>query len=253
MHRIALFSDVHANLPALQAVLASIDAHDPDHLFCLGDLVGYAPWPNEVVDLVRRRKIPTLAGNYDEGVGNNSDDCGCAYQEEIDKKRGDISIALTNDWITDDNRRWLRLLPRHIRLELGPKADYSILMVHGSPRRINEYLFEDRRERSFIRLMDQNDADVLLFGHTHKPFHKVLSDDIDGTERHRHAINIGSAGKPKDGDSRACWVLLEIDESLDRTNPATVNARFIRVSYDVDAAARGIRESDLPDAFAEML
>jgi predicted phosphodiesterase len=253
MHRIALFSDVHANLPALKAVLASIDAHNPDQLFCLGDLVGYAPWPNEVVDLVRRRNIPTLAGNYDEGVGNNSDDCGCAYKEEVDKQRGDISIALTNQWITDDNRRWLRLLPRHIRLELGADADYSILMVHGSPRRINEYLFEDRRERSFIHLMDRNDADVLLFGHTHKPFHKVLSDDVDANPRHRHAINIGSAGKPKDGDSRACWVLLEIDESLDRSSPTTVNARFIRVSYDVDAAARGIRESDLPDAFAEML
>ncbi len=244
--RIALFSDIHANLPALQAVLHSIDAHRPDQVFCLGDLVGYAPWPNEVVAEIRRRNIATIAGNYDEGVGLNSDDCGCAYQTDDDKARGDRSIAYTNEVITDDHRRWLNALPRHIRLELGPGANTSILLVHGSPRRINEYLFEDRREKSFLRLFEAADADLMAFGHTHKPFHRVFETD----HRVHHAINTGSVGKPKDGDPRACWVLLDVEPGENRPE---VSVEFIRVAYDVEAAARAVEQSPLPDAFADML
>lgn len=248
--RLALFSDIHANLPALQSVLASIDAHRPDHVFCLGDLVGYAPFPNEVVELIRRRNIATIAGNYDEGVGVNSDDCGCAYQTDEDQERGNQSIAYTNEVIHADHRRWLRELPRHIRLQVGPKAKTSILLVHGSPRKINEYLFEDRPEKSLLRIIKGADADVMAFGHTHKPFHRVLVDEDEG--RTRHAINTGSVGKPKDGDPRACWTLVDIDLSGDEDS-STVEVEFIRVSYDVEAAARAVEESLLPDAFAQML
>ena len=252
--RLALFSDIHANLPALQAVLTSIDAHRPDQVFCLGDLVGYAPWPNEVVETIRRRNIPTIAGNYDEGVGNRSDDCGCAYRTEIDQKRGDRSIAYTNEVIDEEHRRWLRTLPRHIRLQLGADADFSVLMVHGSPRKINEYLFEDRNESSMCTMMARAGADVMLFGHTHKPYHKVLTEKVDdGISRVRHAINVGSVGKPKDGDPRSCWVLLSIDEDPDPGDADSVDAEFIRVSYDVELAARGVEGSQLPDAFADML
>ena len=105
---IAFFSDVHGNLPALQAVLADIDERRPDMVFCLGDLVGYAPWPNEVVNEVRRRGIPTLAGNYDQGIGLASSDCGCAYQTETDQSLGAQSIAYTNAIMGDDERRYLR-------------------------------------------------------------------------------------------------------------------------------------------------
>ncbi len=250
--RIALFSDIHANLPALEAVLASIDAHRPDQIFCLGDLVGYAPWPNEVVEIVRRRAIATIAGNYDEGVGLGSDDCGCAYQTDEDRERGSESIAFTNEVIHEDHRRWLRNLPRHIRLQVGSDADYSILLVHGSPRKINEYLFEDRREGSLLRIMKSAEADVMAFGHTHKPYHRVLKDETDDGVREVHAVNTGSVGKPKDGDPRACWVLLEVGEAGADGRPA-IDPRFIRVSYDVEAAARGVEESPLPDAFADML
>ena len=248
--RLALFSDIHANLPALEAVLASIDAHRPDQVFCLGDLVGYAPWPNEVVDLIRRRNIATIAGNYDEGVGLASNDCGCAYKTDEDRERGAQSIAYTNDVITEDHRRWLRALPRHIRLQLGRQADYSLLLVHGSPRRINEYLFEDRRDESLLRVIQSAEADLMAFGHTHQPYHRMLQDSTLGRERDRHAVNTGSVGKPKDGDPRACWALIELDAEHERPR---VDVRFIRVAYDVEAAARGIEASPLPDAFAQML
>ena len=251
---IAFFSDVHANLPALEAVFADIDRRQPDMTFCLGDLVGYAPWPNEVVAAVRARSIPTIAGNYDEGVGLGSDDCGCAYKTDEDRARGDESIAFTNDVVSAETRSYLHALPRHLRISFRaprqPDAQpLELLMVHGSPRRINEYLFEDRPDRSFLRMMEEAGADVMLFGHTHKPFHRALAYETEGETRLRHAINIGSVGKPKDGDPRACYVIIELSPDA----PAAPGVEFVRVEYDVERAARAVEESPLPDAFARML
>lgn len=255
---LAFFSDVHANLPALEAVLADHDDRRPDMTFCLGDLVGYAPWPNEVVDAVRRRSIPTIAGNYDEGVGMDSDDCGCAYRTDEDKARGAESIAFTNNAVSDETRAYLLSLPRHLRVIFqAPRSPdrppIEVLMVHGSPRKINEYLFEDRPDKSFLRLMEEAGADVMLFGHTHKPFHKVLSYEADGKTRYRHAINIGSVGKPKDEDPRSCYVLLHVNPAASLDGPERVQVEFIRVAYDVERAAQAIEQSPLPDAFAAML
>ena len=255
--RLAFFSDIHANLPALEAVFEDLERRAPDMTFCLGDLVGYAPWPNEVAAAIRGRGVPTLAGNYDEGVGNNSDDCGCAYKTEEDQARGAESIAFTNQVVTEETRAYLRGLPRHLRLEFGTgERHIQILMVHGSPRKINEYLFEERPDRSFLRLMEQAGADVLLFGHTHIPFHKVLPYEADGTPRYRHALNIGSVGKPKDGDPRACYVILHLPDAEPAAltaEAAALGVEVVRVAYDVERAATAVEKSPLPDAFAEML
>src|SRR5215203_4766168 len=115
--RIALFSDVHANLPALEACLKSIEEQKPDAIYCLGDLVGYNVWPNEVINEIRKRGISTIAGNYDFGVGRSSDDCGCAYKTDEDKAMGIQSIAFTNKIVQDDERAYLRTLPAHIHVE----------------------------------------------------------------------------------------------------------------------------------------
>src|SRR5689334_512626 len=173
--RIALFSDIHANLPALEACFKNMEEHKPDAVYCLGDLVGYNIWPNEVIDAIRKKGIPTIAGNYDQGIGNNSDDCGCAYKTEPEKNMGKVSISFTNSIVKTEQRNYLRSLPAHIRLEFQfDKGPLTVLFVHGSPRRINEYLFEDREEKSMLRIMEQSNCDILCFGHTHKPFHRVL-------------------------------------------------------------------------------
>ena len=260
---LAVFSDVHANLPALEAVLADLDARlgrdEVDAVYCLGDLVGYATWPNEVVTSIRERGIPTIGGNYDEGVGLNSDDCGCAYKTEEDEARGAESIAYTNGVVTDATRRYLRGLPRHLRITLeAPRQKdaegIDVLLVHGSPRKINEYLFEDRPDSSFVRMMEAADADVLLFGHTHKPFHKALQTTTEAGEVvYRHAVNTGSVGKPKDGDPRAGYVLLTVDPERPTTDAGYCTVEHVRVGYDVEAAARSVEASPLPDAFARML
>lgn len=236
MNQVTVFGDVHGNMPALEAVLADMDQRGLTDLFCLGDLVGYGTFPNEVIAAIREREIPTLMGNYDQGVGHDSDDCGCAYKTAAAQALGARSIAWSNAHTTAVNKAYLRGLVANMPLRLG---DLKVLLVHGSPRRVNEYLYEDRPEASLERLLDRAAADVLVCGHTHLPYHRTLASG-------RHVINAGSVGKPKDNDPRACYVILAAQGEA-------LTAEFVRVPYDVEKAARAIEATDMPDEFAQML
>lgn len=237
MERIVIFGDIHANLPALEAVFEDMAQRGFDsNLYCLGDLVGYGTFPNEVIEVIGERGIPTIMGNYDQGVGHSSDDCGCAYRTEEDRALGNLSIAWSNAHTSDKNKAYLRQLVRDIPLQLG---EMRVLLAHGSPRRINEYLYEDRPDSSLERIMDQAQADVLVVGHTHKPYHRVLPSG-------RHVVNAGSVGKPKDSDPRACYIVLSAQEEQ-------LGVEFIRVPYDVERAARAIEATEMPDPYAQML
>jgi putative phosphoesterase len=248
--KIALFSDIHANLPALEAFFADVESRKPDAIYCLGDLVGYNIWPNEVIDEIRKRGIPCITGNYDFGIGRSSDDCGCAYKTDEEKAMGKISISYTNEIVKDEQRAYLRTLPSHIRLEYQLNNDkLNVLLVHGSPRKVNEYLFEDRDEKSMLRIMEGADADVLCFGHTHQPYHRILQTG----DCYRHAINIGSVGKPKDKDPRGGYVLLNINENSSVKDKASIQAEFIRFDYNIEKAAKAVEDSPLPNEYADML
>lgn len=236
MKRITVFGDIHGNLPALGTVFADMAARGADNLYCLGDLVGYGVWPNEVVAAIRERDIPTIMGNYDQGVGHDSDDCGCAYRTAEAQALGERSIAWSNAHTSAENKAYLRELVANIPLQLG---DLKVLLVHGSPRKLNEYLYEDRPESSLERILDAAEADVLVCGHTHLPYHRVLGSG-------RHVINAGSVGKPKDNDPRACYLILTADGR-------DLTVEFIRVPYDVEKAARAIEATDMPNEFADML
>jgi putative phosphoesterase len=231
---LAAFSDIHGNKHALEAVLKDIRQHAPDQVMCLGDLVGYGAFPNEVIETIRAEGIPTLTGNYDDGVGFDRQECGCAYTTPEDIARGDRSLKWTQAHVAPENKAWLRSLPRELRFTFGR---WRVLGVHGSPRRLNEYLFEDRPERSLERMFADLEADVILCGHTHLPYHRHI-----GPTR---LINVGSAGKPKGGDPRACYALVELGDD--------VTATFPRVEYGVEAAARAIEATDLPHEFASVL
>lgn len=249
--RIALFSDIHANLPALEACLADIDNRKPDAVYCLGDLVGYNIWPNEVINEIRGRNIPTIAGNYDFGIGRTSDDCGCAYKTDSEKANGAVSISYTNQIVNPDERHYLRSLPSHIRLEYQLNEEkFNLLLVHGSPRKVNEYLFVDRDEKSLLRIMEQADALLMFFGHTHKPYHRILKDEHG---HYRHAINIGSVGKPKDGDARGGYVIITLDKTFSLSSADSVKVEFIRFEYDIEKAAKAVEDSPLPNDYAESL
>lgn len=231
---LAAFSDVHGNKHALDVALADIEQRGADRVVCLGDLVGYGAFPNEVIDTIRQAGIPTIAGNYDDGVGFDRAECGCAYTRPAERARGDQSLRWTQMVVTPENKAWLRALPRELRLELGGRR---VLCVHGSPRRLNEYLYEDRPEQSLARMFAGLGADVIVCGHTHLPYHRQVGEV--------HLINVGSAGKPKDGDPRAGYAMVSLGDE--------VGVEFPRVAYDVQAAAKAIEAAGLPSEFAAAL
>lgn len=239
MTRLAIFSDVHANLQAMEVVKASIESNSFDGVFCLGDLGGYASQPNEVQELIQSMECPTIMGNYDEGVGFNRDDCGCHYVKPFDIEMSNISFLWTREHTSDANKALLRELPREIRLDVDGKR---VLLCHGSPRSTTEYLFENRSD-GFLRQFvaggkDDANADVIVFGHTHVPFHR----EVDGV----HFVNTGSVGRPKDGDPRAGYCVLTIYGDK-------VKSEHVRVPYEVELACSRLIAAGLPEYFADYL
>ena len=240
----ALISDIHANLPALHAVLADIDARkDIDAIYHLGDLTGYAPWPNEVVALLRERAIPGISGNYDSTVATDYKHCGCRAETPHDEELSHLSFEWTRSHVTPETKKYLASLP--FRVDIRPFGGHvsgpTITLVHGNQTLNTVYVTEDRPD-SFLEKMAKDigarSKDIICFGHTHKPWQRT----VGGVQ----FINAGSVGRPKDGDWRACYGLLTIDQS-------GASVEFVRVPYDVDKAASAIRESDLPSEFAEVL
>jgi putative phosphoesterase len=213
----AVFSDVHGNLPALDAVLADIERRGVADTLCLGDLVGYGPSPNEVALLIRDRGIPTLMGNYDQGIGFATGDCGCVYKTNEQRAEGAASLAWTQTAVSDEVKAYLRTLEDHFVLQT-PSGD--ILAVHGSPRRINEYLFEDRPASAMQRMAREYPYPAILFGHTHLPYARQVGETT--------FVNVGSAGRPKDGDWRICYAI--VDPA--RLGRGEAFVEFVRVAYD---------------------
>ncbi len=232
---VAVVTDIHGNLPALEAALARIEELAIERIYCGGDLVGYGPQPNEVCALIAERQIPTIYGNYDHAIARDLDDCGCAYITPHDREIGQLSVEWTLAHTDQAAKDFMRELPFDLRFAVG---DTAVHLVHGSPRKVNEYLFEDKPARLYERLAGAEDAGVLVFGHTHKPWIA----DFDGVR----FVNCGSVGKPKDGDPRAAFAV------LDRVN-GDVSGRIERVAYDVESAARDAAAGGLPGEYAEQL
>jgi predicted phosphodiesterase len=242
--RIALISDIHANLPALEAVLDDLAARpDVDAVYHLGDLVGYAPWPNETVARIRAEGIQGIAGNYDSTTATGYRHCGCRYEDPAQEALSHQSYAWTLDHVSAETRRWLGTLP--FRMDVRPlgghQAGPTLVLLHGAPTLNTLYWTEDRSDDFCRKMAERAGAragDLVAFGHTHKPWHR----EVDGI----HFVNTGSVGRPKDGDWRAGYALLTID--MDH-----VSVEQIRVEYDLDRATDAIRASTLPDDFAPYL
>ncbi len=237
--RIAIFSDIHANLPAMEIVAEHIQRSDYDAVYCLGDIGGYASEPNEVQALIMAMGCPTITGNYDENVGFNNNDCGCHYIKPFDIEMSNISFHWTREHTMDANKVWLRALPREIRLEIEGR---KILLCHGSPVSNTEYLFENRSAGYLKQFTGggKHDAhaDLIVFGHTHVPYHRL----VDGVD----FVNTGSVGRPKDGDPRAGYCVLTL-------NTGNMAVEQIRLPYDVEATCSRLIAAGLPAYFADYL
>jgi putative phosphoesterase len=235
MHDVAVITDIHGNMPALEASLAAIEAVGVDAVYCGGDLVGYGPRPNEVCRLIEERRIPTIYGNYDYAIGRDLEDCGCAYRDQHDRELGQLSVEWTLEHTDRRSKEFMRDLPFDLRFQL---AGRRVRLVHGSPRKVNEYLFADKPARTFERIAAGADCDVLVFGHTHQPWIA----EYGGVR----FVNCGSVGKPKDGDPRAAFAVLRADG--DR-----VVAQIERVEYDAASVARQVVQVGLPPEYARKL
>jgi predicted phosphodiesterase len=227
--RIALIGDLHANLPALQATLDDVTRIGADALYCVGDVVGRGPHPNEVVDELRRLEIPTVQGNWDEAVSMDREQAGSVWAHPDDERAGLASLNWTAGVIGDEQRAWLRSLPTTLRVDLG--GSRTALLFHGSPLKQTEYLWADRPSRVFARIASDEGDDLFCFGHTHEAFHRVVGQS--------HFVAVGSVGCGSDGDARARYSVIYIGEP-------DVAVGFRSVDYDHEPVLRDLAAIDLP-------
>jgi predicted phosphodiesterase len=242
--RYALISDIHANLPALEAVLDHIQRdRSIDATYHLGDLVGYAPWPDETVALLRSRGIEGIAGNYDTTVATNYKHCGCKYEDPRQEELSHVSFAWTKEHASAETKEALGALP--FRLDLKPNGGHAagptLVLVHGTPTLNTVYWTEDRPDSFCLQMASiaaLRTGDMIAFGHTHLPWHR----ELEGI----HFVNAGTVGRPKDGDWRAGYTIVDLGNG-------SVAVDYVRVEYDVEKTKRAIQASELPDDFAEFL
>jgi len=231
----AIITDIHGNLAALEATLARIGELSIGRIFCGGDLVGYGPHPSDVCTLIEERGIPTIYGNYDYAIAREEEDCGCAYVTPHDRELGQDSVAWTLAHTDRSAKQFMLGLPFDLHFPVGA---VGVHLVHGSPRKVNEYLFEDKPARLYERLAAAERDRVLVCGHTHKPWVHEYGGVL--------FVNCGSVGKPKDGDPRASFAVL-------RPAGDSVEVTIERVGYDAAAVADEVRRGGLPTEYAEML
>src|SRR3712207_4120414 len=242
--RYALIADIHGNLPALEAVLADGDTRESvNAVYHLGDLGGYAPWPNEVVATLQDRGITGIAGNYDSTVATDYEHCGCKAETPRQEEHSHLSYGWTLSQVTPETKQYLG----GAALQDGPETPRRAqVSPPDHPRARNTHPQHPLLDRGPSRLLLLEDGpgcgrqggDLIAFGHTHKPWHRV----VEGV----HFLNTGSVGKPKDGEWRAGYVLVEAGEEIGPVE-------FVRVKYDLERAVEGVRGSELPDEFADQL
>ena len=204
--RLAVFGGVYSNHAALDAVLADVARHGAELVHGLGDLGGFGPAPDRAIELLRHSGVPWLRGNVDDSVAHRRDDCACGYTDPRDDHFSRVSFDYTTAHTSDAHRAWLATLPEQRRLEIEGRR---VLLCHGSPRRVNEFLWESTCSDAFLAwLCDTHDADVIVCSHTGLPWHRELPDG-------RHVVNAGAIGRPaNDGCPLARHACLTFGEGV---------------------------------------
>ncbi|SHE65826.1 phosphoesterase, MJ0936 family [Marinitoga hydrogenitolerans DSM 16785] len=234
--KIAFISDIHSNLEALTAVLKDIKNRNIDKIYCLGDLVGYGPNPNEVIDIIRKNNIESIMGNYDDAIGYEKESCGCAYNPGRETEVGDESINWTIKNTSKENKEFLKTLPLKKEIEI---EGVKFLLVHGSPLNyLLEYVRPNVLSERLKELTDNVNAEIIINGHTHL----IMAKHING----KTVLNPGSVGRTKDGESVATYMVLNL-------NNGVYNYEFIKVKYDVKTTVEKIIRAGLPVELATVL
>jgi predicted phosphodiesterase len=223
--RIAVLADLHANLPALRAVLDDVLTLGCDTVWCVGDVVGRGPHPSEVVDELRALAVPTIQGNWDEAVGQHREQPGVVWPDTEAEAAGRVSLEWTIRHLSEDRRSWLRQLPVTNRFALDER---SVLLFHGSPLRQNDYLWSDRPSRVFARVVSEQGDDLLCFGNTHQAFHRLVGKS--------HFVAAGSVGCGTLDDMSAKYAVIDIAGPDLMVNFRSVPYDHFSVEAEMEAA-----------------
>jgi predicted phosphodiesterase len=235
LKRIAVFGGLYSNYLALEAALIDARSRGVDAVFCLGDLGAFGPHPDRVSSLLHQHGVLCIQGNYDNSIGNGLADCQCGYTDPRDNHFARLSYEYTFHHTSVPNRLWMKELPPQRRLRLGR---YRLLLCHGSPRKMNEFLWESTSPSHFLEhLCRSHDADVILATHTGIKWHRPLSGD-------RHFVNVGVLGRPENDGRTNVWY------ALVQANPG-LHVEFVPVTYDCQRLAREMRAEGLPEEFVE--
>jgi predicted phosphodiesterase len=233
--RVAVFGGIYSNHRALAAAIEDAGRRGVDALYCLGDLGAFGPHPDRVFPLLQKHGVVCIQGNYDNSIGNDLPDCQCGYTDPRDNHFARLSYAYTFANTSPEHRRWLRDLPEQRRIDLGR---YRLLLCHGSPRRMNEFLWESTTPTHFLeQLTSAHEADVILATHTGVKWHRRLAGD-------RHFVNVGVLGRPEnDGTTNVWYAIVSADPGL--------TVKFIPVRYDHEQLAAEMRAERLPEEFVQ--
>jgi len=236
MHHLAVFGGVYNNSLALEAVLDDAARRGCQRIYCLGDLGGFGPHPDRVFPILQSRGVIVMQGNYDHSIGHALADCGCGYTDPRDNHFAQLSYDYTQQKTSEKWRPYLRRLPAEIRETWGEKR---VLMAHGSPRKVNEFLWESTTSDAFLRrLLDEKHADVLFVTHTGIPWLRKLQE--------RLVVNVGAIGRPaNDGRTEVWYSIINIGERI--------TAELVPVAYDWRRLAREMREEGICEEFVQTI
>lgn len=239
MIQIAIISDIHANIVALKEVLLDIRSRPVSQVYCLGDLVDFAPWGNEVINLMKETKIPCLLGNHDERIAFNLPIIPLPHHDRIETSNRTIAINHSKEHITIQNKKWLAALPYNIELtyKIG-KATKKILLVHASIQSNDEYIYESDSKSEMLKQLQNRSIHVIVMGHTHHSYLQKSGDAL--------LINCGSVGRSKELDRKATYAILSLTEER-------IDVEIIKVDYPVQNVASAIYESKIPDFYGDFL
>ncbi len=237
--RIAIFGGVYNNHLSLAALKQDASGRGATTMICLGDMGGFGPSPDKVFPLLQNDpNMFVMQGNYDHSIGNRLEDCACGYTDPRDNHFAQISYDYTAANTSDHFKDWLRDLPTEFRFEFAGK---KVLCAHGSPRKVNEFLWESNSSDIFLDwVLDQFECDLLFVTHTGIPWLRHLP------SKDRWVVNVGAIGRPaNNGEKHVDYMLLSTDSQ------GKPHVEHIALHYDYEALAHEMREEGLPEEFVE--
>ncbi len=238
LKKIALFGGVYSNYLSLTEVIKDAVKREVDAVYCLGDLGAFGPNPDKIFPILSEYKIPVVQGNYDNSIGNYLNDCQCGYTDPRDNYFAKLSYDYTFGKTSDQNKKWMKSLPSEIRIELG---GFKLLLCHGSPRQMNEFLWESTTPDHFLeKLCTDFKADVICSTHTGIHWSRELTGS-------RYFVNVGVIGRPEnDGTANVGYTILE---AINRE----LRIEYIPVKYDYHKLADEMYKEKLPGQFIETI